>query len=70
VIAADGGLLAYRELHGVLALTTSGGERLAEARTGKKQTPPFGRIAAAVGMAVSRAKHQGIPPGSGGRGIA
>src|SRR5712675_1593818 len=34
-ITSDGGLLAYRELDDVLALTTSGGERLAEARTGK-----------------------------------
>jgi hypothetical protein len=35
VITSDGGLPAYRELDDVLALTTSGGERLAEARTGK-----------------------------------
>src|SRR6202165_5425831 len=35
VITSDGGLLAYRELDDVLALTMSGGERLAEARTGK-----------------------------------
>src|SRR5271156_2886018 len=35
IITSDGGLLAYRELDDVLALTTSGGERLAEARTGK-----------------------------------
>src|SRR5260370_14080819 len=35
VITSDGGLLAYRELDDVLALTTSGGERLAEARTGR-----------------------------------
>ena len=34
-ITSDGGLLAYRELDDVLGLTTSGGERLAEARTGK-----------------------------------
>ena len=38
VITSDGGLLAYRELDDVLALTTSGGERLAEARTGKTRT--------------------------------
>src|SRR6202166_2190636 len=37
VITSDGGLLAYRELDEVLALTTSGGERLAEARTGKNR---------------------------------
>jgi hypothetical protein len=37
VITSDGGLLAYRELDNVLGLTTSGGERLAEARTGKNR---------------------------------
>ena len=37
VITSDGGLLAYRELDEVLTLTTSGGERLAEARTGKNR---------------------------------
>src|SRR6266852_7412866 len=37
VITSDGGLLAYRELDDVLALTTSGGERLAEARIGKNR---------------------------------
>ena len=37
VITSDGGLLAYRELDDVLALTTSGGERLAETRTGKNR---------------------------------
>jgi hypothetical protein len=37
VITSDGGLLAYRELDDVLALTTSGGERLGEARTGKNR---------------------------------
>src|ERR1700738_4121383 len=37
VITSDGGLLAYRELDDVLVLTTSGGERLAEARTGKNR---------------------------------
>src|SRR6202045_3215442 len=54
VITSDGGLLAYRELDDVLALTTSGGERLAEARTGKNRRPllvgllrqsVFGRLA-------------------------
>jgi hypothetical protein len=35
VITADGGLLVYREPDDVLGPTTSGGERLAEARTGK-----------------------------------
>ena len=34
MITSDGGLLAYRELYDVFALTTTGGERLAEARTG------------------------------------
>src|SRR5882762_3479077 len=34
---SDGGLLAYRELDDVLALTASGGERLAEARTGRNR---------------------------------
>jgi hypothetical protein len=34
-ITFDGGLLAYRELEDVLALTTSGGEIWADARTGK-----------------------------------
>jgi hypothetical protein len=37
VITSDGGLLAYRELDDVLGLTTSGGERLAETRTGKNR---------------------------------
>jgi hypothetical protein len=37
VIASDGGLLAYRELDDALALTASGGKRLAEARTGKNR---------------------------------
>ncbi len=37
VITSDGGLLAYRELDHVLDLTTSGGERLAEARTGRNR---------------------------------
>jgi hypothetical protein len=37
VITSDGGLLAYRELDDVLGLTTSGGERLAEARTGRNR---------------------------------
>jgi hypothetical protein len=37
VITSDGGLLAYRELDDVLALTTSGGERLAEERTGRNR---------------------------------
>ena len=36
-ITSDGGLLAYRELDDVLALTTSGGDRLAEARTGRNR---------------------------------
>src|SRR6266446_2016189 len=34
-ITSNGGLLAYRELDGVLVLTTTGGEILADARTGK-----------------------------------
>ena len=37
VITSDGGLLAYRELDDVFALSTTGGERLAEARTGKNR---------------------------------
>jgi hypothetical protein len=37
VITSDGGLLAYRELDDALALTASGGERLAEARTGRNR---------------------------------
>src|SRR5882762_9737949 len=37
VITSDGGLLAYRELDDAVGLTTSGGERLAEARTGKNR---------------------------------
>src|ERR1700736_3592390 len=51
---SDGGLLAYRELDDALALTASGGERLAEARTSKNRRPflvgllrqsVFGRLA-------------------------
>src|SRR6266581_6648792 len=41
VITCDGGLLAYRELDDALALTTSGGERLAETRTGKNRRHLF-----------------------------
>jgi hypothetical protein len=37
VISSDGGLLAYRELDDVFGLTTSGGERLAETRTGRNR---------------------------------
>ncbi len=37
VITSDGGLLAYRELDDVLALTACGGGRLAETRTGKNR---------------------------------
>jgi Transposase DDE domain group 1 len=36
-VTSDGGLLAYRELDDALALTASGGERLAEARTGQNR---------------------------------
>src|SRR5713101_4984999 len=36
-ITSDCGLLAYREVDNVLALTTSSGERLAEARTGRNR---------------------------------
>ena len=36
-ITSDDGLLAYRELDDALALTASGGERLAEARTGRNR---------------------------------
>src|ERR1700719_4113770 len=36
-LTSHGGLLVYRELDDVLALTTSGGERLAEARTGRNR---------------------------------
>src|SRR6266852_3768381 len=58
-ITSDGGLLAYRELDDVLALTTSGGERLAEARTGKNgrhllvgvlRQSVFGRLAGYEGV--------------------
>jgi hypothetical protein len=53
-ITSDGGLLAYRELEDVLALTTTGGEILADARTGKNgrhqlvgllRQSVFGRVA-------------------------
>jgi hypothetical protein len=37
LITSDGGLLAYRELDDVIDLTTSGGGRLAETRTGKNR---------------------------------
>jgi hypothetical protein len=52
VITSDGGLLAYRELDGVLALTEAGGEILADARTCKNgqlvgllRQSVFGRLA-------------------------
>src|SRR6202048_661410 len=41
VITSNGGLLAYRELDDVLALTTSGGGRLAEPRTGQEPRHRF-----------------------------
>ena len=44
VITSDGGLLAYRELDDVFALTTTGGERLAEARTGKNRQHLLGGL--------------------------
>jgi len=50
VITSDAGLLAYRESDDMLALTTSGGERLAEARTGKNRRHLLGRVAAAGGI--------------------
>jgi hypothetical protein len=37
VITSDGGLLAYRELDDVFRLTTNGGGKLAETRTGKNR---------------------------------
>src|SRR6516162_4317606 len=37
VITSDGGLLAYRELDDAHTLPASGGERLAEARTGRNR---------------------------------
>jgi hypothetical protein len=40
-ITSDGGLLAYRKRDDVLALTTSGGERSAEARTGGNRRHPL-----------------------------
>jgi hypothetical protein len=52
VITSDRGLLAYRELDGVLALTEAGGKILADARTGKNcqlvgllRQSVFGRLA-------------------------
>jgi hypothetical protein len=50
-ITSDGGLVAYRELDDVLALTANGGERLAETRTGRNRChgllrqSVFGRLA-------------------------
>ena len=49
-ITSDCGLLAYRELDDVLALTTSGGERLAEARTGRNRRHLLVGLLPAVGI--------------------
>jgi hypothetical protein len=54
VITSDGGLLAYRELDDVLALTTSGGERLAEARTGRNRRHLLVGLLRQVGVRAAR----------------
>jgi hypothetical protein len=75
-ITSDGGLLAYRELDDVLALTTSGGERLAEARTGRNRRhllvgllrqSVFGRLASAIWSGVRCVRATCTAPRAGAR---
>jgi hypothetical protein len=71
VITSGGGLLAYRELDDVLTLTTSGGDRLAEARAGKNRRHLLvGLLTAAVGIRAAgriggRGRRRAFVPRSG-----
>src|ERR1700730_3431744 len=59
-ITSDCGLLAYRELDDVLALTTSGGERLAEAGTGRNRRHLLVGLLRAFGERPAPDLHSGV----------